>query len=667
MANKPLLFLDFETRSDVNIKKAGGYRYVNGIHFAPLCMAYAIDDNPEVYLWTPDKPFPMEILRRSTLLPFNVEFEYNVLTSRWFRWHDIDLSWLKHEHFIDVQALARTFGFPAKLEKLVKALGVQHKKDTSGTRLINALCVIKNNKIPTPETHADKFLDLYDYCRQDVRATRDCFNMLVKKDLTPLENRVFIHMQEQNEAGLPIDVESVKAVRVVLGAYVEHCNGQLSKLTNGMITKGTQVQKITAYIKLKFPSVDSIAAPIIKEILDNNLLDTECREILKLRQQVSHSSNAKYTRMMDMLMSDDRIRGNLKYYGGHTGRFAGVGFQMHNLPRAKHDKPEDVLYDFKSMPLFKLMDKYGNLGKAASKLVRPMIKAPEGMLLCVADYVSIENVMLHWVAGDTQTVDDFANKLDQYKTYAARRFNVHYSEVSKKQRTYAKPCVLGLGYGGGAGALQRVAANYGVELSDRAAEKDKKFYRATFPMIPELWYKVSDYMIHTVKTGLTVQINTGTVTIQFVKRGTYAFIILPSGRFLSYPAPMIQRDAKYDRECFTYMGEDPYTKQWRRLGDQNRKVMGVLTPDMPIHGGRLVENIIQALARDILVFGMLQAREVGFNIIGSVHDEAIAEVHETATSSSLDWFCEVLCLLPDWAKGAPVRAEGYMDKRYRKD
>jgi DNA polymerase len=216
-----------------------------------------------------------------------------------------------------------------------------------------------------------------------------------------------------------------------------------------------------------------------------------------------------------------------------------------------------------------------------------------------------------------------------------------------------------------------VAGNYGIVLSDQAAEKDKKFYRSTYPEIPDLWYTVQNFLIKATLEKSLLELHTGTTTIKFIGRDEYSFILLPSDRFLAYPLPQIQRDAQYDNQCFTYMGIDGATKQWRRLGDQHRVLKdGTHAPDMPVHGGRLVENIIQALARDLLVYGMLKAERAGFRCIGSVHDESIAEESTLPAVETLDRFeayCEALCVLPEWARGLPIRADGYVGKRYRKD
>ncbi len=668
------LYIDFETRSDINIKKAGSYKYMESPYFEPLCMAYAIGNGP-VDIWVPDHEFPARLLSDNTPAVYNVEFEMNVLNHKWFRWNECfedDRPDFVPNDFIDVQAVARLFGFPAKLEELAKVLNVAHQKDAKGTRLINALCVTKPGvRPPTPATNTAEFNDLYEYCKQDVRTTRACHKALIKDDLSSFEKEVYAHMLKQNNTGFPIDIESVIEIIDALEEYKNKANSKLYQLTHGRVTKGTQVQRITNYIRGQGFAIPNLAAPTITEIMDNKMYDSKTREILRCRQALSHSSTAKFNRMMEMICKDGRIRGNLKYYGGHTGRFAGVGVQLHNLPRAQHEYPDMVIEDFKTKGIDYLMETYGNVGAAASKLVRPMIKAEDGQVLYVADYVSVENVLLHWTANDMRTTEDFANKIDQYKRYASRRFNVPYEDVNKEQRTYAKPCVLGLGYGGGGAALQRVAGNYGIVLSDGAAERDKKFYRDTYPEIPSLWYTIQNYLIKATLEKTLLELNTGTTNLKFIGRDEYSFILLPSDRFLAYPLPRIQRDAQYDNQCFTYMGIDGTTKQWRRLGDQHRRLKdGTFAPDMPVHGGRLVENIIQALARDLLVYGMLKAEQEGYNMIGSVHDEGIADEPELPAVETLDRFeeyCDALCTLPEWARGLPLRADGYVGKRYRKD
>jgi len=656
-----MVFIDFETQSDVDIKECGLYKYVRGLYFAPVCMAYAIDDGP-VELWLPGEPLPKEIATGSDLNIFNAEFEYNVFHSNWFRYNEYDVSKITYNNMIDTQAIAATFGFPINLKNLAQALDVKHQKDNKGTYLIKKLCVVKNGKVPAPSTFPRDFENLYEYCKQDVRTLRACYNYMIKKKLSPFENKVWQHTLKQNAYGLPVDTKTIRQIIRVLNTYKDQCNLRLSKITDGEITAGTQNQRIVSYIRKRDSRLLNLQSDHVQSILDEDILDKKCTEILQIRQKTSKSSTAKFTKAINMLCPDDRIRGSLKYHKSHTGRFAGTGFQIHNLPRAKHDNPDAVIEDFFLKPIPYLIEKYGNIGEAASKLVRPIIKAPEGKKLIVADYVSVENVCLHWVAGDTDTTNDFFNKIDQYKRYASRRFNIGYDDVNKDQRTYAKPSVLGLGYGGGPGALQRVAINHGIELSYDQADADKRFYRNMYPQVPKLWRRVHDSMIRAVQDETLIELYTGTVTLRIIKRGSYAFILLPSGRFLSYPAPQIQTDAQYGNPCFTYMGID-HAKQWRRLGDQHRS-----EPDMPVHGGRLVENIIQGIARDLLACGLLYLEASGFEVIASVHDEIISEIDDkNATDSNLERYCNVMCVLPDWAEGLPLRAEGYIAERYRKD
>ncbi len=654
------LYIDFETQSPVDIKKAGVYPYVAHPFFRPACMAYGftVDD---IKIWKGDpEDFPCEIVTSNTLAVFNLEFERNVLNSNWSK-RFLQLPDFSISQFTDVQAIGRIFGFPSSLDKLAKVLNVEYKKSGTGTHLINKLCKLKLPVIPQryDPKYTAKFKQLDEYCMQDVRTTIACHQFFINKnlyDLSESEKQVYTHMIQQNDRGLPIDTENLNRIVQVLEEYKYSKNEYLSKLTDGEVTAGTQVAKLTKYL-----NVPDLTAGTVKELLaDPNYSETK-KKILRIRQAVSHSSTAKFKRLQSMVNIDGRIRGTLKYYGGHTGRFAGVGFQLHNLPRAQHKNPEEVFNDFKTLSGRELEEKYGNLGSAASKLIRPIIKTKPGHILCVADYVSIENVLLHWVAGDMKTVEDFRKGLDQYKVFASQRFNVKYDDVTSYQRTYSKPCVLGLGYGGGGGALQRVADGYGVNMDDETAEGDKRFYRNLYPQIPKLWHKVNDYMINCVKSKQTLTLNTETTIIRFIYHNQFAFIVLPSGRFLAYTLPRLEYDQKFDSYTMSYMGIDGYTKQWRRLGDINNG-------DMAIHGGRLVENIIQALARDLMVYGGLCAERAGYPIIGSVHDELISELDEqTVTSNTLNDFCKVICTLPAWAEGLPLRAEGYLSNRYRKE
>jgi DNA polymerase len=379
-----------------------------------------------------------------------------------------------------------------------------------------------------------------------------------------------------------------------------------------------------------------------------------CREVLLLRQQLAHSSVAKFDKMQQMCCDDGRVKGNLVYHGSHTGRFSGRGIQVQNLPRAKVNNPEQVITDFNTLNYDDLRTLYPDLNATASALIRPMIMAEKGKNLIVADYSSIENVVLHWAAGDEKTVQDFRNGLCQYKVYSAARLGIKYEEVTKEQRQNSKPDVLGLGYGGGYKALIKVAAGYGVTLEIGEGQERVKFYRNKYKKIPQLWRNVFNKVLETITTKDPQVLITPNIKLEFRCAGGYLFILLPSGRRLSYPK--VKLNAVWSIKV---RGHDvPMTAAISYMGVKNNTWMRIGT-----HPGMLVENIIQAMARDILVYGLLCAEQAGNDILMSVHDEGIAE----GTADNVDEFCEYMCMKQAWAETIPLRADGYIAKRYRKD
>jgi len=371
---------------------------------------------------------------------------------------------------------------------------------------------------------------------------------------------------------------------------------------------------------------------------------------------MAKSSVAKFDKMRQMCGEGSRIKGNLVYYGGHTGRHAGRGIQIHNLPRASVENTEEVIADFNTLTFIRVSEKYPDMNQTASALIRPMITAPEGKKLVVADYSSVENVVLHWLAGDAKTTMDFRNGLCQYKVYSASRLGVPYDEVTKEQRAESKPDVLGLGYGGGYRALISVAAGYGAVLSETEARNRVKFYRMKYKLIPKLWYNVFNKARAAIETKDPQLLVTPTAQLEFRCAGGYLFILLPSGRRLSYP--QVKLDATW--MIGAKAKQVPMSADISYMGVKNSAWVRVGT-----HPGMMVENIVQALARDLLTYGMLCAEQAGYKIEASVHDEAIAECDEDTENA--DTFCEYLCMRQKWAESIPLRATGYVGKRYKKD
>jgi len=650
------LWLDFETYSDLDIQKAGMYKYVNHPSFHPWCAAYAIDDE-DTKLWV--RGDTAEDLHKSLYDPeikiyaHNADFEHVVLKSMKYD--------LPVKRFVDTRALAATFGYPLGLDKFCKAVGSPVLKSAKGTRLLNKLCKPQNKTVKNPlgrwfpDTAPQDFSDLYSYCVQDVESMRHAVNKLPTDELSSLEQYIWGHTVLQNERGVKIDIESVKKIRKILRMFKLKGEQRLQTATGGTVKTPKQVKKLKEFLNDRGLDMPNLAKATVEEYLAGDTR-TICREVLELRKQLAHSSVAKFDKMQLMCEKDSRVRGNLVYHGAHTGRFAGRGVQLHNLPRASVANPDEVIADFNLLSYQDILDRYPDVNETAMALIRPMITAESGSQLIVADYSSIENRVLHWLAGDEKTLDDFKKGVCQYKMYSASRLNIKYEEVTKEQRTESKPDVLGLGYGGGYRALVSVAAGYGVALDNKSAQERVNFYRKKYHLIPKLWKKVFNKVLEAVETKDPQVLITPTAQLEFRCAGGYLFILLPSGRRLSYP--QVKLNATWEikvkgrqvpmSSVISYMGVRQST--WARIGT---------------HPGMLVENIVQALARDILVYGMLCAEQAGYKIIASVHDEAIAEVDES--EGNLEDFCEYLCMKQKWAETIPLKAEGYVSKRYRKD
>lgn len=649
------LWLDFETYCDLDIKKVGMYKYIHHPSFHPWCAAWALNDN-DIELWIKAEELPVVLQMildnpKIKIYAHNAAFEYEVLKTIGY---DIPL-----KRFVDTQALAATFGYPLSLDKFCKAIGLSYAKDTQGTRLINKLCKLQKKTVKNqsgrwyPETAPKDFVRLYKYCKRDVDIMREAVKRLPQEELSPLEQYIWGHTVMQNIRGVKIDIKTVRNVVAVLEEFKRRGEKALRIATGGNVQTAKQLDKMKEFLNNRGMKIPNLTKETVEKYLGMRIPDV-CRTVLNLRQQLAHSSVAKFEKMLQMCEKDGHIRGNLVYYGGHTGRFAGRGIQVHNLPRAKLDNPEEAIDIFNSLSYSRIEQCYPDINATASKLIRPMIIAEKDENLIVADYKSIENVILHWAAGDEATTQDFRNGLCQYKVYSAARLGISYAQVTKEQRTQSKPDVLGLGYGGGANALIGVAAGYGTILTAKEAQDRVNFYRNKYRKIPQFWRAVFNKAKKAIETKDPQVLITPNIKLGFRCAGGYLFILLPSGRRLSYPR--VKLDAVWEivvknrvvqmYSDISYMGVK--SGAWLRIGT---------------HPGMLSENIIQALARDILVYGLLCAEQAGYKILMSVHDEGIAG----GKAESIGEFSEYICIRQPWAKTLPLSADGYVTKRYRKD
>ncbi len=662
------LYIDFETYCDLNLKKVGAYKYVNHPSFHPWCMAYAFNDEP-IKLWVFGTQFPSPIdaalISKVPVYAHNAEFEWLILKK--LKSNDTNKV-MTYKSFVDVMALAGTFGYPLALDKFVKALGLPYGKTAGSTRLINKLCTRQKKTAFnttgkwTPKTAPDDFKNLYEYCMNDVHIMREAVKRLPQDCLSEFEQFVWGHTVKQNWRGVRLDIPTVKNIVQVLRQFKKRNETRLQFATGGNVQTGKQTAKIKDFLwseGVKIPNLqkDTVNAWLNREYKP---IVSVARDVLNLRQQLAHSSTAKFDRMLDMEV-DEFIYGMLKYFGAHTGRYAGTGVQLHNLPRAQFETPLEVeinIGTFNTRNYKQITDFHSNINETASKLIRPMIIARPNHKLIVSDYISIENVLLHWCADDEATVQEFRERKDQYKTFASARFKIDYNDVSKDQRQYAKPSILGLQYGGGSGALLSIAGDHGIDMTHNQAVAEVKFYRQRkYPKVPKLWYAIYNKAIDAIRTGDVQIFLNDNVQIEFRYVRGYLTIKLPSGRVLWYP------ETKLNHTWTIMVKGRPVQMEGKisYMGLKNSQWMRVKT-----HPGFLTENIIQAMARDILVYGAMCAEQAGYPILFSVHDELVSEVRGNGKYRE-SIFSYMICTRQEWAENLPLRAEGYEAQRYRKE
>lgn len=651
------LYIDFESYSAVDIKTAGGYQYCKDDSTQVICMGWAFDQE-EPTLWTPASgALPERIVKHVTsagrVAAFNMQFDmriWNWCAVRDFGWPELCLSQL-----VDIQALAACYQVPQSLAAAGEALKVPMPKDKAGTSLVKACCTPdKNGEQPFPSgSQSHVFQSLFRYCLRDVVAMQQIAYLLPRQELIPQEQEIWELTVEMNARGLPVDTFSAQAIYSYLQSYIERTVIELPVLTDGVVTTPGQVARILKWCNQQGFYIPNLQVDTVAEALCRPSIPAKVRRILELRQELGRSSTAKYAKILDQSY-DYHVYDNVRYHGAGTGRWTGMGFQMHNLPRASVEDPQLWIDKFNA---YEPIDDPVGIAKA---LIRPMVLAPEGQHLIVADYASIENRLLAWAADDVQTLADFDAGLDQYKVMASARFNVPYEEVTKEMRRVGKVIILGCGYGMGAKKFRDVALLQAqLELSEDEAKACVDTYRSRYPLVKALWANLTRAATESVLSGQKRRYkNTtfGTFTRNGIK---WLAMQLPTGKALYYMDPSIKEELIKDYEymgpvpCITHWGTNPYTKKWSRLK---------LIP------GRITENFIQASAREVMAAGLLNVKKnmPDVQLIGSVHDEALGLVPSHLTSDdTMEQFITNLCKV-SFLPGCNITAEGYFSKRYKK-
>lgn len=642
------LVLDFETYSESDLTAEGSHKYADDPTTKPLCLSYKIDTK-QTKIWVCTDEPPEELVEAAKLVvsrkgyayAFNATFDLQIwnkiCTKKW------DLPFIPLDRWIDIMAVCLRFRLPQSLAKAAEVLKCDTQKMAVGKRLIRKCS--KPNGNPT----AQDYTDLYQYCIVDTDVLYEIMTKLPVSYLTDFEQRVWEMTFNMNELGVPIDSKTDRAIIKYLKVYMASQKELLPEVTGGYIQTPGQVQKIKAYCKMKGFELPNLQAETVEKALENtDGMPEDVRTVLSLRQELGKSSVKKFI-TLDQMNNKGWVQGNLIYHKAGTGRWAGCGFQYHNLPRHKHKDPESFIEKFCSM------EPMENPVNVAKGLIRPMIMAPEDHMLIVSDYSSIENRVLAWLAGDEHTLDGFRNDFDQYKDMASFLFKTPYESVNSSQRQLGKALVLGCGFGMSYKRFVVASQVYGIKATDGQAKEAVSAYRAKYALIVKMWYRLANAVMNACKfPGKSYMSNKCTCQVVKDKSGMrWLRITLPSGRALMYNNPKIG-EGKFGPAVF-YKGILQKTYQW---------VSKELTP------GLITENVTQASARDVLTEGMLEVTDKmpQVRLIMCVHDEAGSVIHNNDIhKDTLDTYNRHLCCNRDYRVDMPIQAIGYIEKRYKKD
>lgn len=663
---------DFETRSLVDLKRFGLDIYARHPSTEALCFAWCIGQG-QINIWKRGDEFPEEL--RSHLASGGKFAGHNVLFE-WYIWNFVmkpRYGWptLKLSQLDCTMARGYAMSFPASLDRLSKALGIEQRKDTQGASVMKKMC--KPRRIEEDGTvvwwETEHMLEtLYQYCIQDVATERACDDVLLP--LSDTEWAVWQLDLRINTRGVAIDRDAAQATMKLIERARIKLDREMMLATGGQITKVNQAKRLLEWCKVSGVEVNSLKKSDMKALLEDPDLPYEVREVLEIRSNSAKISITKLETMLDMSLFDGRVRGMFQYHGASTGRWAGRGVQLHNLPRPEPQwsDPQFQAWFIDNIAKGTVDEEFiemwsGPIMRVVSSCIRGYLSAEPNKKLIGADLANIEGRMLAWLAGEEWKLEAFRaydakTGHDLYKLAAARIYKVRPEDVTSEQRQIGKVSELSMGYQGGVGAFQQMAVNYLVTVPDEQADEIKVAWREANPAIKQYWYDVEKAAISAVRNaGAKYYAGAKGRQVCFLVADDVLLCRLPSGRCLSYPYPRLEKVP-------TAWGEDKLSVTFMTIDSRLKsKTKGKWTR-LSTYGGKLVENITQAASRDVLAEGMLRIEEHDYPIVLHVHDEIVSQVD--VGFGSVTEYEELMSVVPTWATGLPVAAEGFEGQRYRK-
>ena len=665
------LSIDLETYSTVSIGAAGSYRYILDPSFEILLFAYSLDGMPvEVIDVASGQVIPLW-LKNALKNPLYIKHAYNAA----FEWFALSkyLGWLPPDQWRDTMLHALYCGYPASLDAAGRAMGLPEdkKKLTTGKALIRYFCVPckpsnanGNRTRNLPKHDPAKWKLFKEYNGQDVVT-----EMEIDRRLSAFPVPAFVQKQWEtdltmNARGVAADMEMVSGA-LVIGATVKSQLMAEARQLSGLDNPNS-IKQLARWLT---EATDS-DAEITKETVATMLKQPQpanVQRMLEIRQELGKTSTKKYDALETCIADDGRVRGLLQFYGANrTGRWAGRLVQVQNLPRTYTHPlpPARQLVKDRNIDGLRLM--YGSINDTLSQLIRTAFVATPGNVLIDADFSAIEARVISWLAGQEWRLEVFRTHGKIYEASASQMFHVPIEKIKKGNPEYAlrqrgKVAELALGYQGGVSAMRRMDTGHNLDdLSDDEVKGIVDRWRETNSMIRDLWNIVDSAAVtvitnggaQTIRSETTDAVITLACELDVITGTRYMTILLPSGRKLYYPSPEIGVN-RWGNPSVSYMGQNQTTKRWERV---------------ETYGGKLVENIVQAIARDCLAIAIENLEAQGLHVVFHIHDEVVIDTPAWADNDTmLDTVTKIMTKPIPWAQALPLNADGWVDKFFKKD
>ena len=650
------LHIDIETYSPESLADCGVYRYAEHPDFRILLFAYAFDDAPVTVIDTSERFALPAPIWRAISDPSVVKVAHNATFERVCIGKALGFD-LDPSQWECTMAQCARCGLPLSLGEAAKALGLEVQKMTEGKKLIKQFCTYHDAPAGLfgakggpmkPSDDPKGWQTFKDYCRTDVEVEREIDKALAWMTPTDAERELYALDQIINDRGVMIDRTLVNNAVRMDTIYKARLNTEAQRIT-GLVNPNSATQLKEWIFNRTGMQLDTLRKdqlPDIKADTD----DTDVHRVIDIRAEMNKTSTKKYETMLATVGADDRIRGLLQYHGTRTGRWAGRLVQMQNLPQnhiSDIGLARQILQDgdLETMEIC-----YGNVPDTLSQLIRTAFVAPKGQTFAVCGFSAIEARVLAWLAGEEWVLDVFRGHGKIYEATAAQMYGCRVEDISKTdpRRQKGKIAVLALGYGGGVGALAAMGGErMGLTADDmNALVRD---WRKANPNIANAWGNIELAAQRCVTSGLD-QKAYGLVFHRRPEDGTMT-ITLPSGRLLCY-REMTTTTNRFGGASLKYKGVNSTTNAWGWI---------------ETYGGKLTENIVQAIARDCLAETLLNLSALGFWTVFHVHDEVICEVPADNADGELRSIQDVFASVPAWADGLPLKGAGYTTPYYLKD